>query len=96
MRTEARIAASMATILKPASEMLPMLGKFVPNGQTCKVPTYVDCLWGMPQRERRPENILWGKCAEENGCKPAVGWRNGLTKADREATNAAEKELCSK
>jgi len=31
-RTEARIAASMNTLLQPASEMLSIVGNFLPNG----------------------------------------------------------------
>ena len=85
MRTEARIAASMATILKPASELLPLIGNMVPDGSTCNVAGFVDCLWGSPARDRRGPRIFQGKCATDNKCVPKVGYKPDMTDDDRKA-----------
>jgi hypothetical protein len=68
MRSQVRIAASMGGILRPASELLPMIGKMFPSAESCNVTGFVDCLWTMPMRERRGPRIMSGKCAVDNKC----------------------------
>ena len=60
----------MASILKPASEAIPLLMKLHPNGDTCNVPQFLDCAWALPSEQRRGDVLFSGACAEQSGCKP--------------------------
>jgi len=60
----------MSTIVRPASEALPLVMKMFPNGKTCKASEFLDCYWRMPITKRREVPILRSKCAESSGCKP--------------------------
>lgn len=50
-RTEIRIAGSMASVLQTGSEMMAESQYWFPD-QKCKVPSFVDCLWGLPEQDR--------------------------------------------
>lgn len=62
----------MASILKPASEAIPLVMKMLPNGKTCNVPQFMECSWKLPRTERRGEKLFASKCAVDSGCKPEL------------------------
>jgi hypothetical protein len=69
-----------------------LVAKFSPSPETCNVASFVDCLWGIPSRERRGDKILWGKCAIDNKCTPELGYRyeeKKMTEEERKATRSA-------
>jgi len=62
----------MASILKPASEALPLVMKMFPNSKTCNTAAFMDCFWKLPAGERKARTLLSSQCAEQTGCKPEV------------------------
>jgi len=62
----------MASVLKPASEALPLMMKTFPNTTTCKTAAFLDCVWKMPRKDRRGDQIFNSKCAVDSGCKPEL------------------------
>jgi len=67
-KTKVRMAGAMASILKPASQALPLIMKMFPNGATCKPDAFLDCVWKLPRRERRGDMIFRSACAAQSGC----------------------------
>jgi hypothetical protein len=79
-----RIAGSMAAILKPAQEALPLMMRMFPNAETCRPAPFLQCVWNLPRRERRGDMIFRSACAESSGCKPELV-RQPWTDADKAA-----------
>lgn len=77
----------MASILKPASEALPLMMKMTPNAETCQPAAFLDCVWKLPKRERRGDRIFNSACATDSGCKPELMYVSGQDNKELFDTN---------